>query len=86
MDDDQVKVLLGLAARHALTTIGGMLAAGGYLQSSGISDFVGAGMVFAGIGWSWWDKKGRNQVAALLKKTTGKATLAEAITAAKGTG
>ena len=62
----------GLVARHALTTLGGSLAAHGYLQSGGVPEFVGAGMVFVGIGWSWWQKQGQAATAAELVRLTAK--------------
>jgi hypothetical protein len=80
----EMPTLLGLGARHALTTIGGALVTGGYLQSSELSDFIGAGMIFAGIAWSWWQKRGAQDVANLLKKVTGKANIIDAKDAARG--
>lgn len=53
------QTILSLAARHALTTFGGWMIAHGYLQSSGLDGFVGAGMVVAGVAWSWWQKSGQ---------------------------
>jgi hypothetical protein len=59
---------IGLAARHALTTVGGWLAAHGYLASDGITGFVGAGMVLAGIAASWWQKRGQAATVAELAR------------------
>lgn len=57
--DDTTKTVLALGARHALTTVAGMLIAHGYLQSSQSQAFVGAGMLIIGVAWSWWQKTGR---------------------------
>lgn len=62
------QTILGLIARHALTTIAGFLAAHGYLGSSTTEQFVGAGMLILGVGWSWWQKSGQAAVAARLDK------------------
>lgn len=83
MDMELVKPLLAGAARHALTTFGGSLATAGIIQANGVSEFVGAGMCLAGIGWSWWQKVGQAKVAALLKKLTAKHTVAAATQAAE---
>jgi hypothetical protein len=83
MDSDALKPILGLAARHALTAIGGYLVSSGYLQSSDTNAFIGAGMVLAGIVWSWWQKRGQAKVAELLKKVTARATTTDAVAMAK---
>lgn len=80
--DDLQPVLAGVA-RHALTTIGGVLVTKGYLDSGAVSGFVGAGMVLVGVAWSWWQKQGQAEVADLLQKVTKKSTTAEAVKAAK---
>ena len=51
-----MKTILGLIVRHGLTTLGGVLVAHGYIGGNGIEQFVSAGMVLAGVGWSIWDK------------------------------
>lgn len=63
-----MQTIAGLAARHFLTTSGGWLAAHGYLGSTTTEQFVGAGMIVAGIGWSWWQKQGQAAVAADLAR------------------
>lgn len=83
MDSDTLKPILGLAVRHGLTSIGGMLVSSGYLQSSDTSAFIGAGMMIAGIVWSWWQKRGQAQVADLLKKVTARSTTVDAVASAK---
>lgn len=70
-----LQMVLGLLARHVLTSVGLWLAGHGYLESSGVSGFVGAGMIVAGIVWSWWQKTGQAVVAmklATLAKHVGK--------------
>ncbi len=78
-----VQTVLGLIARHALTTLAGVLVAHGYLGSSGTEQFIGAGMMLAGVGWSWWQKSGQAQVADLLKKVTGHRTVEGAVAKAQ---
>src|SRR5260370_300754 len=86
MDMEAFKPILAGMARHLLTTLGGVLVTGGYMQSSDTSAFVGAGMVFAGIAWSWWQKEGQRKVVAFLAKSKPvappTATTAEAVKAA----
>jgi hypothetical protein len=53
------QTILALLARHALTYVGGILAAHGYLGSSTTEGFVSAGMLLAGVAWSWWQKQGQ---------------------------
>lgn len=50
-------------ARHALTALGGSLAADGILSSTDVPTFVGAGLMVLGVAWAWWQKVG--QAAAL---------------------
>jgi len=57
--DEANKTVLALVLRHGLTTLGGMLVSSGYINSSEASGLVGSGMVLAGVGWSWWQKKGQ---------------------------
>jgi hypothetical protein len=56
------QTILALALRHALTTAAGALATHGYLSSSATEQFVSAGMLIAGIAWSWWQKRGQAEV------------------------
>lgn len=84
MDTEALKPILAGIVRHALTTAGGALVAGGYMESSDTSAFIGGGMVIAGIVWSWWQKEGQAEVAAMLKKVTAKKTVPDAVDAAKG--
>lgn len=81
--DDSMKALLGLGVRHGLTTLGGMLVTSGYMQSGEMQTFIGGGMVLAGVLWSWWQKRGQAEVAALLKKVTARSTTVDAVAAAK---
>lgn len=71
MDSATQAILAGIA-RHVLTTAAGFLVAHGYLQNSGTESFIAAGMLFIGIGWSWWQKQGQAKVAAELAKMKGK--------------
>ena len=70
MDTDQLKSVLAGVVRHGLTTAGGYLVASGGIQSSQVSDFVGAGMVLVGIAWSWYQKKGQADINAAFKTLT----------------
>jgi len=63
-----LQTLAGLIVRHSLTTLAGILIAHGYLQSSMNDQFIAAGMLFAGIAWSWWQKSGQSEVAAELAR------------------
>jgi hypothetical protein len=57
-----------LIARHALTTAGGWFAANGFLpDGTTVESFVGAGMVIAGVAWSWWQKQGHAAALAAAK-------------------
>lgn len=64
MDKEILQPLLASVARQALT------AAGAYLGFTGSQEtqFVGAAMVLASLGWSWWQKVGQRQVIAVLAK------------------
>lgn len=68
--NDQMKAILAGVARHALTTVGGALVTDGVLQSTQVNDFVGAGMVIAGIAWSWYQKQGQAEINAAFKTLT----------------
>lgn len=66
--DDTMKTILAGMVRHGLTTLGGALVTGGWMDSSQTSAFVGGGMVIAGIAWSWWQKQGQARALAILAK------------------
>ena len=83
MDSEALKPILSLAARHLLTTAGGALVTSGVIQSGEVQGFVGAGMVIAGVLWSWWQKRGQAIVAEQLKKLTAQKTVKNAVTAAE---
>ncbi len=68
MDSETLKPILAGLVRHALTTLGGALVAGGYMQGSEVPALVGGGMVLAGALWSWWQKEGQKRVVAALAK------------------
>jgi hypothetical protein len=70
MDMEELKPILAGLVRHGLTSAGGYLVASGVIQSSQVSDLVGAGMVLAGIAWSWWQKKGQSDINAAFKVLT----------------
>jgi hypothetical protein len=57
----------GMALRHGATTAGGWLVAHGYLNSDGVSGFVGACAIFGGIFASWWQKQGHAAALAVEK-------------------
>ena len=42
----------------------------GVLQSAQVNDFIGAGMVIAGVAWSWYQKKGQAEINAAFKTLT----------------
>lgn len=63
MTYDALKPFLAAAVRHALTVAAGMLAAHGYINSSGAEQFIGFGMTCAGLAWSWWEKSGHAAAA-----------------------
>jgi len=77
MDSEAFKPILAGIARHALTTLGGILVSDGVIQSSDVAGFVGAGMVLAGIAWSWWQKKGQAQTVADLQRLRGLVAVAK---------
>lgn len=68
MDSEAFKPILAGIVRHGLTSLGGALVAGGYMESSQTAAFVGAGMTIAGVAWSWWQKDGQRKVVAILAK------------------
>lgn len=60
---DVLKPYLASTVRHGLTVAGGIIIKDGLLPSDGLNDFVGGGMVFAGIAWSFMQKYGQVIVA-----------------------
>jgi hypothetical protein len=79
MESEVLKPILAGMVRHGLTTVGGALVTDGVIQSSDVNGFVGAGMVVAGVAWSWWNKVGQAEVGALLKKLTASRSHEEAV-------
>lgn len=83
MDYELVKPFLASLARHCLT------AAGAYMGFTGSEEtqFVGAGMVLAGLAWAWWQKVGQDKLVALMAKmrpvAPQNATTGQAVKAAK---
>ena len=71
MDQQFIHSLLASSARHGLTTLAGALATHGYLADSSTEQFISAGMLFAGVIWSWWQKDGQAKVLAALAKHRG---------------
>ncbi len=71
--NDATKAMLVGILRHLLTIAGGSLAAHGLINSSGIETFVSLGLMIAGVGWSVWDKYGRDIVTAQLEVWKAKA-------------
>lgn len=86
MDMDALKPILAGLVRHALTSLGGMLVASGYMQSSDTAALVGGGMVIAGMLWSWWQKEGQAKLLAIVAKmhpvVSPNATTSQAVKAA----
>lgn len=68
MDLEALKPFLAAVVRHGLTTFGGYLVASGIISNSEVAPFVGAGMVLAGIAWSWFQKRGVVELKALAEK------------------
>lgn len=63
---DILRPFAAAALRHALTVGAGALMAHGAVSSSGAEELVGAGMTIGGIAWSWYEKRGRAQLAQAL--------------------
>lgn len=87
METEVLKPILAGVVRHGLTALGGVLVTDGVIQSSDVAGFVGAGMVLAGIAWSWYQKVGQAHLLALMAKMNPVAkpgaTVGEAVKAAK---
>lgn len=58
MPDVDLSTIIQLIVRHVLTSVGLWLAGHGYLDSSAVQGFVGAGMMIGGILWSIGQKDG----------------------------
>ena len=82
MDKELLKPLLAGFARQGLAAIGAYLGFTGSQETQ----FIGAGMVFASLGWEWWQARGQNQFIAILAKmkpvASQGATTAQAVKAA----
>jgi hypothetical protein len=82
MDKEFLKPMLGGVARQAIAALGGYMG----LTGSTETQFVGAGMVIASVGWEWWQARGQNQFIAILAKmhpvAAPGATTAQAVKAA----
>lgn len=52
-----IKVALGLLARHLLTTAGGMLVTKGLIDPAQVDPLIGAVLVVGGVIWSVIQKK-----------------------------
>lgn len=72
MDNVDMQTIATMVVRHTLTTVGGILAAHGYLGGSTQEQFVSAAMVIIGVAWSFWQKIGHAKVAAELAQLKGK--------------
>lgn len=79
---DILKPFLAATVRHGLTAAALYFVKVGVMPTSGEDQFVASGMLIAGLGWSWWQKIGHANAAALLQKLTAKPTLAAAMQAA----
>lgn len=64
MEMQILKPFLQGLARQAITALGAYLGFTGSTETQ----FVGAGMVLAGLGWEWWQQRGQQQVIAILAK------------------
>jgi hypothetical protein len=64
--------IVTLLARNSLTTLGGYLAANGFLPDGTTAEsFVGAAMVLLGVAWSWWQKADHAAAIAALETSLG---------------
>ncbi|SRR5581483_231461 len=77
--DVEAKTVGSLIARHLLTKGAGAIAMHGYMASSDTEYFVSAGMFFAGIAWSWWQKSGQAEALAALARVKGTAAKASMV-------
>lgn len=64
MDKEFIQPLLARIANSAFAALGGYLGFTGSDQTK----FVGAGMVFASLGWEWWQARGQQKMIAILAK------------------
>lgn len=87
MESEVLKPILAGMVRHGLTALGGILVTDGVIQQGEMTGFVGAGMVIAGVAWSWYQKVGQARLLALMAKmkpvAAPGATVGEAVKAAK---
>ena len=75
MNTDFIKMLGGTVARGVLVSVGGWLMHKGIVDQAGDEQFVSAGMVIVGIGWSAWQKYGAIIVKAELEQLATNAQL-----------
>lgn len=71
---DSIQAIGAGLIRHGLTTLGGVLVADGLMKGGDVNTFVGAGMVMAGVAWSWWQKVGQAKVLAELQSLRARAS------------
>jgi hypothetical protein len=62
MDQIGATSAAGLSIRHAITTLGGALAAKGFIEGSAVEPLVGSIMVLIGIAWSGFQKYQANRI------------------------
>jgi len=80
-----IQPIAAQGARDGLRLIGAsLLTHGAIANGAGVEAFVGAGMTLAGLFWGWFTTSGYLEVGGLLKKVTGKTTMAAAVDSAKG--
>jgi hypothetical protein len=63
---DVLKPFAASALRGVLQAGAGVLATHGLISSSGTEQFVGAGLMIGSFVWSWYEKRGRVQLAQAL--------------------
>ncbi len=64
MDKELLKPLLAGVARQSIAALGAYMGFTGTQETQ----FIGAGMVMASLGWEWWQARGQRQVIAILAK------------------
>lgn len=64
MDKELLKPLLAGVARQSIAALGAYMGFTGSQETQ----FIGAGMVFASLGWEWWQARGERLVVAALAK------------------
>lgn len=64
--DSLVRTITALVARHALTTVAGVLISAGWVDATQKGQFItiSTGIVVGAVGvaWSWWQKVGQRKV------------------------